>query len=68
MPCALVREITLQGSQRKLCQTALDRGGSFDSEALGAAESLQEKELWGRCYLCEGFGKDPESWLVMLNN
>lgn len=68
MPCALVREITLQGSQRKLCQTALDRGGSFDSEALGVAESLQKEELWGRCYLCEGFGKDPESWLVMLNS
>lgn len=47
MPWAPVRETTLQGSQRKHCQTVLDRGGPFDSEPLGATELLQEREDCG---------------------
>lgn len=70
MPWVPVREIILQGSQRNLGQTALARGGFIESEPLGAPESPREEEgcVCRRCYLCEGFRKDPGSWLLMLNS
>lgn len=46
--------------ESNLWQTVLDRGGPFDSKPLGTARSLQKVENFGeRCYLREGFGKDP---------